>query len=259
VAAQLLNLVSDISQPLGRVVNLLRTDVVLTAEVLRLANSPLLGCRGEIKNMLHALAFLGVERVNSLILTTAMRGLAGPMNRKLARTCWRHNLATATICERIAPSLHIHQERGYVAGLIHDLGRLALMRAFPDYEEALAQAVDEETDLLTAERALYGMDHAEAGQWLLSQWGCPLELQTVAGMHENPTATPGPERALVCMVSAASRLAGLMEFPAFPGMAEAEMAEIVELVPKAAGQLADFPALADYVALRVNSVELSLG
>jgi hypothetical protein len=61
------------------------------------------------------------------------------------------------------------------------------------------------------------------------------------------------------MVSAASRLAGLMEFPAFPGMAEAEMAEIVELVPKAAGQLADFPALADYVALRVNSVELSLG
>jgi HD-like signal output (HDOD) protein len=129
VAAQLLNLVSDISQPLGRVVNLLRTDVVLTAEVLRLANSPLLGCRGEIKNMLHALAFLGVERVNSLILTTAMRGLAGPMNRKLARTCWRHNLATATICERIAPSLHIHQERGYVAGLIHDLGRLALMRS----------------------------------------------------------------------------------------------------------------------------------
>jgi hypothetical protein len=52
VAVKLLNLVSDISQPLSRIVNLLRADAVLTAEVLRLANSPLLGCRNEIKSML---------------------------------------------------------------------------------------------------------------------------------------------------------------------------------------------------------------
>src|SRR5262249_16568062 len=76
VAVQLLNVVSDISQPLANVVSLLRTDSVLTAEVLRLANSPLMGCRAEIKNILQALAFLGLERVNSLIITTAMRGLA---------------------------------------------------------------------------------------------------------------------------------------------------------------------------------------
>src|ERR1700712_5386654 len=76
VAVQLLNLVSDISQPLARVVSLLRTDAVLTAEVLRLANSPLLGCRSEIKNILQALDFLEMERVNSLIVTTAMRGIA---------------------------------------------------------------------------------------------------------------------------------------------------------------------------------------
>src|ERR1035438_7346207 len=140
VAVKLLNLVSDTSQPLSRIVNLLRTDAVLTAEVLRLANSPLLGCRNEIKNILQALAFLGMERVNSLIVTTAMRGLVGPSSGKLARACWRHNLATAVLCERIGPTLRISQERSYMAGLINDIGRLALLGAFPDYERALTEA-----------------------------------------------------------------------------------------------------------------------
>jgi HD-like signal output (HDOD) protein len=259
VAVQLLNVVSDVSQPLARVVSLLRTDAVLTAEVLRLANSPLLGCRSEIKNILQALAFLGLERVNSLIVTTAMRGLAGPASGKLARACWRHNLATAVICERLAPALGMNQERGYMSGLIHDIGRLALLRAFPDYEKVLTQAVAEGKNLSAAEKGLYGMDHAEAGRWLLSQWGCPLDLQTVASMHENPTTALGRDRELVCLVGVACQLADLMNFSEFPEAHRGELAHIVELLPEVGNHVADFSALAEFVATRVNSIELSLG
>ena len=259
VAIQLLNVVSDLSQPLARVVSLLRTDAVLSAEVLRLANSPLMGCRSEIKNILQALAFLGMERVNSLIVTTAMRGLAGPASGKLARACWRHNLATAVICERLAPSLGMNQERGYMGGLIHDIGRLALLRAFPDYEAAAVLALAEGRHLAAAEKALYGMDHAEAGRWLLSQWGCPLDLQMVAALHVNPAAAQGHDRELVRLVGSASQLADLMEFSEFPETSRVELSQIVEWLPNAAGQLADFSALADFVATRVNGIELSLG
>jgi len=259
VAVQLLNAVSDVSQPLARVVSLLRTDAVLTAEVLRLANSPLLGCRSEIKNILQALAFLGMERVNSLIVTTAMRGLAGPASGKLARSCWRHNLATAVICERLSGALGLNQERGYLGGLIHDIGRLALLRAFPDYETAVTQAVAEGRSLSSTEKGLYGMDHSEAGRWLLSQWGCPLDLQMVAALHENPAAAQGRDRDLVRLVGAASQLADLMEFAEFPDTARSELQQIVESLPDVANQLGDFPALAEYVATRVNSIELSLG
>ena len=132
------------------------------------------------------------------------------------------------------------------------------VRAFPAVEKAFVQAMLEAGNLLDAERTLYGMDHAEPGQWLLSQWGCPLELQMVAGLHENPTAVSGTGRELICMVSAASRLANLMEFSALPFSPQSDMPEIVELVPRAAGGLADFPALATFVATRVNSIELSL-
>ena len=259
VAVQLLNLVSDISLPLARVVSLLRTDAVLTAEVLRLANSPLLGCRSEIKNILQALAFLGMERVNSLIVTTAMRGLAGPASGNLARSCWRHNLATAVICERLAPALRISQERGYMAGLIHDIGRLALLRAFPNYEKALTQAVAEGRNLLATEKGLFGMDHTEAGRWLLAQWGCPLDLQIVASMHENPGAAGGRDRELICLVGTASQLADLMDFSEFPDTHRNELARLVEMLPEATSQLADFPALSEFVATRVNGIELSLG
>lgn len=259
VAVQLLNVVSDVSQPLARVVSLLRTDAVLTAEVLRLANSPLLGCRSEIKNILQALAFLGLERVNSLIITTAMRGLAGHSSEKLARACWRHNLATAVLCERIAPAIGVHSERGYMSGLIHDIGRLALLRAFPDYEKALTEAAAEGRSLLALEKGLYGMDHAEAGRWLLSQWGCPLDLQTVAAKHENPASAPGNDRQVVILVSTASHLADLMDFAEFPGMPRTELAEIIELLPEAGNLVADFPALSEFVATRVNGIELSLG
>jgi HD-like signal output (HDOD) protein len=258
VAVQLLNLVSDASQPLARVVSLLRTDAVLTGEVLRLANSPLLGCRSEIKNILQALAFLGMERINSLIITTAMRGLVGPSSGNLARACWRHNLATAMICERMAPSLRLGQERGYMAGLIHDLGRLALLRAFPDYETELTRAASEGRNLLAIEKELYGMDHPEAGRWLLAQWGCPLELQNVASLHETPAAAAGRDRDLVRLVGASSQLADRMDFCEFPEMPKTELSKIAELIPEAQGRLADFEALAEYVATRVNGIELSL-
>lgn len=259
VAVQLLNLVADISQPLSRVVSLLRTDAVLSAEVLRLANSPLLGCRSEIKNILQALAFLGMERVNSLIVTTAMRGLVGPASSKLARDCWRHNLATALIAERLGPAAGLMAERAYMAGLIHDIGRLALLRAFPDYQKVLTESVAEGRSLVAAEKAFYGMDHAEAGRWLLAQWGCPVHLQTVASLHENPLAAVGQDCELVRLVAAASELADLIDFSEFPGTNRCELSMIAELVPEAANQLADLPELARYVGTRVNGIELSLG
>ena len=217
-----------------------------------------LGYASEIKSILHALAILGIDRLNALIVTTAMRGLAGRAGGKVARDCWRHNLASAVIGERVAPDLHVARERGYISGLIHDIGRLALLRAFPGYEKAMTEVAEGES-LLSAEERLYGMDHAETGRWLLSEWGCPQELQAVAGLHENPAAARGPGSDLVCLAGAASQLADRIHFSAFPGTPLNDLEQIVELVPEAASQVADLSALGEFVAARINSIELSLG
>src|SRR4029077_6373472 len=112
-------------------------DAAFTADVLRLANSPLIGVRREIKSVMQAVMMLGLERIKALATTLSLRAFltaAVPNGALLAS--WRHNLATAIICERLGRILVIDSDICYTAGLVHDIGRLALLCAFPDkYEE----------------------------------------------------------------------------------------------------------------------------
>ncbi|SPE39086.1 putative Metal dependent phosphohydrolase [Candidatus Sulfopaludibacter sp. SbA3] len=260
VAMQLLKLVRSSSQSLTEIVTLLRSDAVLTGEVLRLANSPLFATRCEIKNVLQALAFLGLDRINAMVLTTVIRGLVDGRRGSFTHSCWRHNLATGLICQRLSAAACLPQERCYVAGLIHDIGRLALLRVFPEYEQAMIQAESGGDDLLARERELFDVDHAEAGRWLLSQWGCPLELQNVAAWHENPQNTVSCDRPLICLVHAASQLADLMAMSVFPSIPRADLPEIVDWLPAKAGEhvLDTFPEMVEWVETKVNEIELSL-
>ena len=77
VAIQLLRMAGDSTASFAEIANLLKTDSVLTLELLRVANSPLFCCRREITNVFQAIAFLGLDLVRSLAVTAALRGLVG--------------------------------------------------------------------------------------------------------------------------------------------------------------------------------------
>ncbi|HUA61613.1 MAG TPA: HDOD domain-containing protein [Verrucomicrobiae bacterium] len=261
VAVKLLKLVGNPNCSLGEVVALLRTDAVFTAEVLRLANSSLLGHRYEVKTVLHALGFLGLERINTLLLTVAMRGLVDRRRSILTHSCWRHNLATALICQRMAKVAGLEPERAYIAGLIHDIGLLALLRVFPEYERASNLWERYGPPLLELEREMFGIDHGEAGRWLLSQWGCPIELQNVAASHENHATVQGCDGILIGLVGTSSQLADLMKMSVYPTRPQIESSEVVAWFPEAAREqiLDGLPELTDWVVTRVNEIEVSLG
>ena len=261
VAVRLLKLVGSPNCSLGEVVALLRTDAVFTAEVLRLANSSLLGHRYEIKTVLHALGFLGLERINTLLLTVAMRGLVDRRRCILTHSCWRHNLATALVSQRLSKIAGVESERAYIAGLIHDIGLLALLRVFPEYEQASSLWERGGSELLELEGKMFGIDHGEAGRWLLSQWGCPLELQNVAALHENREAAQGCDGVLIGLVGTSSQLADLMKMSVYPTRPQIEAPEVVGWFPEAARKqiLEDLPELTDWVVTRVNEIEVSLG
>jgi len=260
VAIQLLRLVGDPLVGLERIVALLRADPIISAQVLRLANSPLLACRAEVKSILHALSLLGLDRLNVFIMTAALRGLVDREQNVLTHACWRHSLASALLCERLSFNVNLPAERCYIAGLIHDIGRLALLRAFPDYGPAIQAAHTQGADVLAAERKLCGLDHCETGRLLLGQWGCPLELQSVAAWHESPRKAEIVDAKLVFLVAACSGLAEAMHLASFPDTPPRDVREIpVPFDEAARRQLVDeFPALADWVITKVNGIELSL-
>jgi putative nucleotidyltransferase with HDIG domain len=260
VAIQLLRLVGSPTCSLGEVVGLLRTDAVFSAEVLRLANSSLFGNRFEIKTVLNALGFLGLERINTLLITVAMRGLVDKRRSILTHSCWRHNLATALICQRLADVVNLEVEKSYIAGLVHDIGRLAMVRAYPEYQGAAQLGGLNGPEILAAEREMFGIDHGETGRWLLSQWGCPIELQNVAAHHDEDLAEGSCDFALIRLVSVGSQLADLMKMSVFPARPPFELPEVAVLLPEPARQqiLDGFPELMDWVTTRINEIEVSL-
>ena len=261
VAVQLLRTVGDPSVSFAKVAALMRTDAVLTAELLRAANSPLFSVRQEIGTVLQAIVFLGLDMVSALVATTALRAMVDRNGRQFTYSCWRHSLAAALICQRLAGLLGLAPERCYTAGVMHDIGQLALLRVFPDYETALLQAAERGDDLLQAESEVFGMTHTEAGRWLLSQWGCPLELQNVAAMHERPPAGYCVDRDLVLLVHTASNLANKMKMSSIPGMREQSIEEATALFPETHRRALaeDFADMEDTVITNVNALEVSLG
>jgi HD-like signal output (HDOD) protein len=261
VAVQLLRMANDPSVAFAKMSSLIQTDSVLSMELLRIANSALFTGRLEIRSVLQAIVFLGSDTVGSLVLTVCLKALAPMRSSRLVVACWRHSLASALICQRLAGAMKVPESNAYTAGLIHDIGQLTLLRVFPAYEEALLSGEERGIDPLVVERELFGLDHAEAGRWLLAEWGCPLELQIVAAKHENPPQVETRDASLIRLVHAASEIANLMGMSVLDPAGRLDLAQIATALPEASQSLTaeGFGQLTEGVLTKVNGVEVSLG
>ena len=211
VALQLLSLLDDEDVPMSRVVKLLRVDPALSAEILRVSNSALYGLSRRIDNVSHAVVVLGTEIVKRLALTVALgRFSRSGLAHKGLRVCWDHSLAVALLSERLAEAMLLPRDRGYTAGLLHDVGRLALLACHPvEYANMLEVAHANDFDALECERQLFDVDHGEAGEWLARHWNLPVDLVEAIARHHDPALT-GVD--IATAVRAADRLADALGF-----------------------------------------------
>ncbi len=207
VAAHLLSLLAREQVGLAEVSTTIAADPAVTAEVLRAANSARFGLRGEVTDVRHAATLLGLDRLRGLAATVGLRRYLGATVAAPAVTrTWRHGLACALVAEQVAARCGGHAGDAYTAGLMHDLGRLALIVAHPTiYPAFLDSAAAAGPGHLDAERERFGMDHCDAGRWLAAQLLLPQAFQDVAQHHHNPQAV-GPTDLLV-RVAVACRLA----------------------------------------------------
>lgn len=212
VAVSLLGLLAKDDVGLGEVSDTLSADATIAAEVLRAANTAYYGIRGEVTSIRHAATLLGIARIRSLAATIGLRRYLGQSLRLPAvQRCWRHNIACASTAEQMALRLGGNAPDAYTAGLLHDLGRMALIVAHPTQYPAFLDAADTRgAELLRLERALMGMDHCEAGQWFAQQLQLPQVFQDVAGHHHDAGAV-GPTD-MLSRVSVACQLADWMGY-----------------------------------------------
>jgi putative nucleotidyltransferase with HDIG domain len=193
IAVKLLEITSDNDSSAQDVVNALRGDQSLTAKILSVANSAAMGVREKVPTLDRAVVLLGFKAIRSITLAiTVFEWLAAEQpargKRHFDRTeFWKHSLGVACAARRLAAhrsALGIDPEEAFVAGLLHDLGKVALDVVFPKaYERVTAQAEETRADIADCERAILGIDHTVAGRHLVKRWGLPRFLHDVIWLH----------------------------------------------------------------------------
>jgi putative nucleotidyltransferase with HDIG domain len=229
IATQLLQALSKDDVEIRELTRLISSDAAFSAEILRLANSALFGLEAQIDSLTHAVLLLGLSRVKGLAMTVAiMKGyLKGVLKSETLRRCWTHSLACAFLAEEIAPACGVDKDYAYTAGLLHDIGRLSVLVAYPaEYTNLLKVAEDNSFDVLECERQLFDIDHCEAGRWLAGQWKLPPEFGEVLGRHHEPFA--GPKLGVVGLTNVACRLADTLGF----GVLEAKQLPDIEQIAR---------------------------
>jgi putative nucleotidyltransferase with HDIG domain len=259
VAARLARMVSTEDADFGGMADLIRVDTTFSAEVLRLANSPLVGCRRKILNILHAVAILGMERLKSLVMMVALRKfLGGTLHKPSLLRCWRHSLAVAFLAQDIGAACWLNRDQCYTAGLMHDLGRLALLATYPaEYAEVLEKAEAAGCDLMAAERRRFEIDHCAIGCWLVSDWELPDDFLDIVGTHHADVR--GERFDIVQTIRASCRLAEALGFQVIASPQPGDVAEILETLPEEArAKLGTPDDLLVELAAKINAVECSL-
>ncbi len=257
VAMKLARLTANDNTPIAQVQQVLRTDLAFSAEVLRLANSALIGSRASINSVAHAVAFLGMERLKALSMTVALRDFVSTAKAdSLMQRCWKYNLATAIVCEWLAGFLPLEPEACYTAGLIHDIGRLALLRGFPEkYEQVIATMPDHNFDLLRAEKAVFDIDHCEAGRWLMDQWDFSTDLKDVVAFHHLTPDSKTP--AIVAVVYIGWQIADMLGFSPLATRSAATIEEITITLPESAREriFTRLDELSESVSRKIDAAE----
>ena len=260
VIMRLLSLLTTENVHLKALAEIVQCDAVFGAEVLRLANSALFGFRGEIASIHHAIAFLGTERVKGLVLTVAMRQQFRSVTvYPCFHRCWRHSLASAIVSEHIARVAMLDPGQAYTAGLLHDLGRIALVVNDPEGYAQLLRSCEDPALLLERERDKYGVDHCEVGASLARTWKLPAQFELILGRHHGAGAGVGLD--LPAVVQHACPLADAVGFSVLDLADPAPLTAALTRLPYWEDlRLKDRqPELALEVASRVNTVEMLYG
>jgi putative nucleotidyltransferase with HDIG domain len=166
-------------------------DQVLTARLLKLVNSSFYGFPQKISTVTAAIVLLGFDAIRNLLLTTSVFDLFSSKyreNKQLQESFWDHSLGCAIGAKVIGGFLRNEQiEELFVAGLLHDIGKIVELMFMPqEFQSALQKTRTEPLVIYQAEEQVLGFTHTEVGQLLAEKWNLPPKLITIISEHHHP-------------------------------------------------------------------------
>jgi HD-like signal output (HDOD) protein len=171
--------------------SIISDDPGLTSRLLQLVNSAFYGYPTRIDTISRALFIVGTQQLRDLALGTSILNLFKGISKSLVdmESFWLHSIACGIAAKILATyrGAEANVERYFVAGIVHDIGRLIIFKKKPDRaHEALLLSKDKGELLHAAEAKVFGFNHSDVGHLLLKTWNLPLSLQEVVAFHHFP-------------------------------------------------------------------------
>lgn len=233
----LLRLLDDPEADCNDLAEIIRLDVSLTAALLRVANSAALAGERKARSLSEAVSRLGMREVYRVVLEIVTAPvLKGPDASLFGRVdLWRHSLATAVAAQTLAAHLTDEDpEVVFTAGLLHDIGKTALVRvAREDYAQLLDDCAENNWSVEATERRAFQTDHAVVGGRLLRAWKFPEQITAAVAAHHTLYTVCEEHRRLAVLVwvgnIVAYRLGVGNGYPPYVAEPDVEMLRVIGL------------------------------
>ena len=189
-------------------------DIGLSAKLLQLVNSPIYGYSMKVDSLLRGITILGFKELSQLVLGLSVFNQFLGIRADLlnVREFLKHGLSCGILARILASHRpDLPEERFFIAGLLHDIGRMTMLTVSPAHlAAAMAKSAAEGRPWYVVEKQFFGFTHAEVGGALLRQWKLPPELEDPIRHHHDPAGANDPVGAsLLCV---ADCLATAMHF-----------------------------------------------
>lgn len=210
-AAKLLETSRDGTTSLKDISKIIETDPGLSAQVLKMVNSAMYGLGRDITTLSDAVVLLGLDEIKkqAIGLTLFKEMIHTGEDTHIDRLLfWRHSLAVAVLGREIARKTgYVNPEEAYIAGLLHDLGKIFLdLQGEADYGEFI-RTISTTTDIvIESERRQIGLGHDDIGAYFCAQWQLPDKLVAAVKYHHQSFAhadLPDGDKALIAVVALA--------------------------------------------------------
>lgn len=192
---KIVEMVQDPDVSLERIGQVISQDVGMSANILKVVNSAFFGANRHFTNISHAVSFLGLETINSLVLGTELfsqfEGSAVP--QRYIDSLWHHSMECAMGARAVALAAGLDKDAGddaFMAGVLHDAGQIVLaINETERFNRVLDRVRNGEVDHLIAEREEFGVTHAEVGAYLIGLWGLSDSIVAAIAYHHDPISS----------------------------------------------------------------------
>jgi putative nucleotidyltransferase with HDIG domain len=189
VATQVLQLLDQPDVQIEDVADLMLSDQVMTARVMKMINSPVYKPEHEITSLKRALVYLGLRHIREVALTTSFINAFDENRGALELNAfWEHSFGVGMVSKIIARKVgYPDLEKAYIAGIIHDLGEVFLSTFMRDQFQAVLESIkDKPVKLVDAEIEQLGTSHCEIGLCMARKWNFPEVYCEVIALHHSP-------------------------------------------------------------------------